>query len=61
MSKLPEKELLRPDEVAKYFSVSLSTVYTWIATGKLEAVKIAGTTIRIKRENVIALQKSTLN
>jgi excisionase family DNA binding protein len=61
MGKLPEKELLRPDEVAKYFSLALSTIYTWIDTGKLEAVKLAGKTIRIKREVVIELQKSTLN
>jgi excisionase family DNA binding protein len=60
MKTLPDKELLRPDEVAKYFSVALSTIYTWIETGKLEAQKIAGKTIRIKRETIINAQKSTL-
>ena len=50
MNKLPEKELLRPDEVAAYYSVSRSTVYLWIESGKLTAKKIAGKTIRIPRE-----------
>jgi len=52
---LPNKELLRPDEVAKYFSVTRRTVYLWCENGYLEAVKIGGT-VRIKRESVIRCQ-----
>lgn len=52
MESLPNKALLRPDEVAAYYSVSVKTVRGWIATGKLEAVKIAGGLLRIKKEDV---------
>lgn len=48
MSELPNKELFRPDEVASYFSLSVKTIYGWIAEGKLEAVKVLGS-IRVKR------------
>jgi excisionase family DNA binding protein len=61
MTNLPEKELFRPSEAAKYFCVALSTVYSWIETGKLEAVKIGGKTVRIKRESLLNIQKSTLS
>lgn len=47
---LPDKFYFRPDEVAKLFCVSTRAVYRWIDEGKLEAVRIAGSTIRIPRE-----------
>lgn len=56
MDKLPDKELLRPDEVADYLSVTRKTIYYWIDIGKLEAVKIERL-IRIPREEVINFQK----
>jgi excisionase family DNA binding protein len=52
MTKLPEKELLRVDEVAQYFSISRSTVYLWIDHGILIAEKYRGI-IRVPRESVI--------
>ncbi len=52
MSTLPDKALLRPDEVAIYFSVSVSTIYRWIDTGELDAVKIGRGSVRIPRESV---------
>ncbi len=61
MKELPEKELLRPDEVAAYYSVSTKTVRGWIATGKLEAVKIAGCLLRIRREAVKKIEKPTID
>jgi len=60
MTHLADKEFFRPAEVAKYFCVALSTVYSWIDTGKLDAVKIGDKTVRIKRETIINIQKSTL-
>lgn len=49
--RIPEKDLLRPDEVAAYFSLSVKTVYGWIDQGKLDAVKIGqGRLLRVKRE-----------
>jgi len=57
MTDLPDKALLRPDEVAKYYSVAKSTVYVWIETGKLEAVKVGGKLLRIPREALESLEK----
>ena len=41
--QLPQKELLRPDEVAAFWSVSVKTIYRWIDLGILPAVKKGGT------------------
>lgn len=51
MTSLPNKELLRPDEVAAYFGVCRSTVYLWIDHGLLEAEKYHRV-IRIPLESV---------
>ena len=56
MSTLPQKELLRPDEVAAYFSVTVRTVRRWIGEGKLKAVRVFGVT-RIPRKEVVKAQK----
>lgn len=50
MTTLPEKSLLRPDEVAAFWSVSVKTIYRWIDLGILDAVKKGGT-VRVPREN----------
>lgn len=60
MGKLPDKELLRPDEVARYLSVTRKTIYLWIDTGKLEAVKVVNRT-RIPREAVQKLLRPAIN
>ena len=53
MNKLPDKEWLRPDEVADYFSMSVKTIYNWIDKGKIKAVRVGESKIlRIKREFV---------
>jgi len=52
MTDLPNKSLLRPDEVAKYLSVSVKTVYRWIDMGRIEGVKVAGGLVRIPREAI---------
>lgn len=52
MNNLPNKALLRPDEVAAYFSVTERTIRSWIKTGKIEAIKIVGT-VRIPREAIL--------
>jgi excisionase family DNA binding protein len=44
-------ELLTIDEAAKILKVSKRTVYEWIRTGKLDAVK-AGTLWRIHQEAI---------
>lgn len=55
---LPNKSLLRPDEVAEFFSVSRRTVYLWVEMGKLEGVKPVSGILRIFRESVVKLAKS---
>ena len=60
MNTLPDKELLRPDEVAAYYSVSEKTVRGWIATGKLMAVKVVKGW-RIHKQDALDLQKPSIN
>lgn len=53
--ELPNRPLLRPDEVASFFSVGRRTVYRWIDEGKLVASNPGGKALRIMRESVVAL------
>lgn len=53
MSGLPNKALLRVDEVAAYFRVSRRTVYSWIDKGDLVAERLRSNgSFRIRRESV---------
>lgn len=52
MTTLPDKELLRVDEVATYFDVSTRTIYLWIDHGHLKAEKYMRT-VRITRKSVV--------
>lgn len=47
---LPDKDLLRPDEVAKFWRVSTKTVYRWVEMGIIPGRKKGGT-LRIARED----------
>jgi excisionase family DNA binding protein len=49
MTTWAKKDYYRPDEVAIYFSINRRTVYRWIETGKIEAVKV-GKMLRVSRE-----------
>ena len=51
---LPDKNLLRPDEVAEYLRVSKKTVHRWVKKGTLDAIKI-NNLVRIPRSAVVAL------
>ena len=53
MTTLPQKELLRPDEVALFLDVSRATIYRWIEEGKLPSRKISDRLIRIPRKAVL--------
>jgi len=57
MPILPDKLLLRPDEAAKFLSITRKTIYLWIEQGKLDAGKINGL-IRVPREAIGKIQKS---
>ena len=48
-NNLPDKELLRPDEVAKFWRVSVKTIYRWIDMGVMPGVKKGGT-VRVPKE-----------
>jgi excisionase family DNA binding protein len=52
MVEIPDKQLLRPDEVARLFDVTLQTVYNWCEAGVLEGMKIGGV-LRITRESIV--------
>ena len=53
MKELPEKLHYRPDEVAEYFSIKLSSLYQWIAEGKVKAIRPAGQrAVRISKEEI---------
>jgi excisionase family DNA binding protein len=51
---LPQKTLLRPDEVALFLSVSLKTVYRWYRTGLIEGTKVKRS-LRIYRDSILRL------
>lgn len=59
MTNLPPKSLLRPAKVAEILDVSLPTIYYWISTGKLEAIRLPGKTLRISRLVIERLQQHT--
>lgn len=52
MSSLPDRELLRIDEVAAYFNVTDRTVRIWIEHHHLNAEKLRGV-IRVTRDSVV--------
>ena len=49
---LPTKDLLRVDEVARYFSVEERTIRLWVDHGYFEVERLGGV-IRVLRESVI--------
>lgn len=61
MNDLPNKEMFHPREVAKFLSIARSTIYLWIHTGQIEAVKLPGKTYRIRKSEILRMQKNTLD
>jgi excisionase family DNA binding protein len=51
---LPQKTLLRPDEVALFLSVSLKTIYRWYRAGLIDGTKVKRS-LRIYRDSVLRL------
>ena len=56
MKKLPNRELLKPGEVARFWQVSRKSIYFWISQGEMKAVKKGGT-VRIPREEALKGRK----
>lgn len=57
---LPQKSLLRPEEVAGFLSVSLRTVYRWYEMGLIQGTRL-NRSVRIFRESVIKQVKEKKN
>ena len=54
IDEIKDGALLRPDQVAEIFKVTKKTIYNWVSQGKLGAVVVAGRSLRIKKEAVMA-------
>jgi hypothetical protein len=54
IESLPDRSLLRVDEVAKFFSKTKRTIYAWYEAEKLKGCSINGV-IRIYRKSVVEL------
>lgn len=57
ISALPDKPLLRVEEVVKFLQVTRWTIYRWYEGGKLKGCNVAGT-LRIYRSGVVELLKN---
>ena len=53
MAGLPNKELLRVDEVAAYLSVTERTIRLWAEHGKIKAVRTPTGMLRITRDSAV--------
>lgn len=51
--EIPDKTLLRPDEVAALFRVSMQSIYNWVKRGDLPCVRRIGQPIRFRRTDII--------
>ena len=51
-AQIPDKARFRPDEAAEILDISVKTIYSWIATGQMEAVRIGPRSLRIPREEI---------
>lgn len=60
MNTIPDKERFRPDEAAKILEVSRKTIYDWISTGQMEAVRIGKKLLRIPREELVKKQQPAI-
>lgn len=60
MIEFPDKELLRPDELAAIFRVSKQVIYLWIETGELDAVRIGKKTLRVKKRDAMKIVKPAI-
>ncbi len=46
---LPDKLFFKVPELAGILDINIKTLYSWIETGRLNAVKIGGWSLRISR------------
>ena len=60
MNTIPDKARFRPDEAAEILEVSRKTIYDWISTGQMEAVRIGKKLLRIPREELVKKQQPAI-
>ncbi len=60
LSDLPVKTLLKPDDVAAFFGVSLKTVYRWHKQGLIAGVRIKRS-LRISRDSIMDHMRDILH
>ncbi len=49
---MQRRPLLKPREVAEWLGISLHTLYKWVESGKLPAVKVGGYCLRFDPEKI---------
>jgi excisionase family DNA binding protein len=59
VKELPDR-LLFPFEVAKYYGVTMQTVYIWIRKKKITAIRTPGGNIRIQPESVAKFEQERI-
>lgn len=52
--------LLIPDQVASLFEVQRNTIYSWVKTGKLDAIRLPGNKIRFRRDYIEGIIGGTI-
>jgi len=52
---LPNKNLFAPVEVSTHLGVAVSTVYNWIESGELKAVRVGKKLIRVRRVDLLEM------
>jgi len=52
------EKLLTCEQVAERYSVKIETVWEWIKTGKLIAIKVGGKVYRVRPDDLAAFEKS---
>lgn len=60
MNNIPDKPRFRPDEAADILDVSVKTIYDWISTGQMDAVRIGKKLLKIPREEIIKKQQPAI-
>jgi excisionase family DNA binding protein len=60
MNDIPNKEKFRPDEAASILDVSVKTIYCWIATGQMEAIRTGKKLLKIPRAEIIKKQQPAI-
>lgn len=55
---MPDKEYYRPDEVAKYNGVHVSTVRRWIREERIQAIRTLGGHNRIPKSEMIRINNT---